>query len=195
MKNDSVGSLGDLPNSKYKKFFDSFNECDTLEPSNWKIAHLAGYFCKLYKNKYGVDYKWKFNSESPSKCYEVFQIKRLGQNLTTDPAKLKRYIDWAFEEKAKLAKRRITSIAFLNSEYLLVEYKTKYLAGDLTDQRIDRTTMIPPEYLIIINKFGYELSNYGELSFLLQMSDPKITELSSELSDSGLNLDDIKKIV
>jgi len=193
-KVDLGGSLQDLPNENYRKFFDSFSDINSLEICKWKPVHLIAYFCKLYKEKYNADYKFKFNSTAPSKCYEVFQIKKLAQSLTKDPTILKKYIDWSFEEKAKFAKRKITSIAFLSSEYLVTEYKLKYLAGDLSDQKIDRTTSIPEEYLQIIKKYNYPVNNYGELAFLLQMSDGAISSMSQELTAAGLNLDEVKKI-
>jgi len=193
-KVDLGGSLQDLPNENYRKFFDSFSEINSLEICKWKPVHLIAYFCKLYKEKYNTDYKFKFNSTAPSKCYEVFQIKKLAQSLTKDPIILKKYIDWSFEEKAKFAKRKITSIAFLSSEYLVTEYKLKYLAGDLSDQKIDRTTSIPEEYLQIIKKYNYPVHNYGELAFLLQMNDGAISSMSQELTAAGLNLDEVKKI-
>jgi hypothetical protein len=195
MSDNSVGFLGDAPNIQYQKFFNSFAEINTLDVKDWGVKHLIGYFCKLYKDKYGCEYKFKFNSTAPSKCYEVFQIKKLGQVLTTDPVKLKKYIDWSFEEKSKFAKRKITSIAFLCSEYLVTEYKLKYLAGDLPDQKIERTTLIPGEYLQIIHQYNYQISNYGELSFLLQMNDDKIKKMSLQLSAAGLDLDKLGKIL
>jgi hypothetical protein len=191
---DLGGSLQDLPNEKYKKFFDSFAEIDSLEISKWKVNHLIGYFCKLYKQKYQIDYKFKFNSPAPSKCYEVFQVKKLGQILTSDPVKLKKYIDWAFEEKSKFAKRRITSIAFLSTDYLVTEYKLKYLAGDLSDQKIDRTTLIPPEYMSIITRYKYQISTYGELAFVFQMKDESADSMLQELAALGLNIEEVKKI-
>ena len=194
MSNDSVGFLGDAPNIQYQKFFNSFAEIETLDIKDWGVKHIVGYFCKVYKNKYQTDYKFKFNSTAPSKCYEVFQIKKLGQILTTDPVKLKKYIDWAFEEKIKFAKRKITSIAFLSSEYLVTEYKLKYLAGTLSDQRIERTTFIPEEYLQIIRQYDYHISNYGELSFLIQMKDDKTNAMLLQLSAAGLDLDKLSKI-
>lgn len=191
---DIGGSLQDLPYPKYKDFFAKFSEIDSISVDQWKPLHLVAYFCKLYKNQYQLDYKFKFNSSAPSKCYEIVQIKRMAQNLTSDPVKLKKYMDWAFVEKVKNSKKRITSIAFLSHEFMITEYKLKYLAGELREQQIDRTTQIPDNYLSIIKQFGYQINTYGDLSFLIQMSDAKINEMISTLKNEGLNFDLVRGI-
>lgn len=180
-------------NEKYRKFFDSFKEIETKEVKDWKAQHLIGLFCKLYKEHYKTDYKFKFNSPSPSKCYEVFQIKKLAQLLTSDPVKLKQYIEWAFSEKVKMAKKRITSIAFLSHDFMTTEYKLKYLSGDLASQRLDRTTTLPIEYKEIINSYGHRINNYGELSFLLQIGGQE--DLVNKLHSAGMDIEAVKRIV
>lgn len=188
-------NIDDAPNENYKKFFLKFNEIETLDVSKWNATHLIGLFCKLYKNYYNTDYKFKYNTTAPSKCFEVFQIKKLGQNLSSNPVICKKYIEWAFQEKAKTAKRRITSIAFLSHESLVSEYKLKYLAGDLKDQKIERTTILPQEYLDIIKKYNCEINNYGELSFLIQINEEWINQMTEELSVAGINIEMIRRII
>lgn len=191
---DIGGDLNDLPNPKYKEFFEKFKEIETIPINEWKPAHLIGYFCKLYKEKYNIDYKFKFNSTAPSKCFEVFQIKKLAQGLTSDPVKLKKYIDWAFQEKIRISKKRITSIAFLAHEFMVTEYKMKYLTGVLKEQTYERTTLIPEEYLTIIKSFGNNISNYGELAFLVQMNTNEVQMLLKQLQAAGLDLEAIKRV-
>ena len=108
MKNDTGGDLNDAPNPNYQKFFDKFLEIETLETKNWKVPHLIGYFCKKYFETYKVKYKFKFNSPAPSKCFEVFQIKKLASCLTSDPVLLKEYIDWVY--KTKVVKAKISEL-------------------------------------------------------------------------------------
>jgi len=192
---DIGGSLTDLPHPKYKDFFSKFPEIETLSVNEWKPLHLISYFCKLYKQQYNLDYKFKFNSPAPSKCYEVFQIKKLAQGLTSDPVKLKRYIDWAFQEKVKISKKRITSIAFLAHDFMITEYKLKYLAGDLREQKLERTTLLPPEYLAIINSYKHQIRTYGELSFLMQINNAETMNMMKDLSTAGMDIDAIRRIV
>lgn len=192
---DIGGNLGDAPHPKYKEFFNKFNEVDVLTVDQWKPVHLISWFCRLYKQHYNMDYKFKFNSSSPSKCYEVFQIKKLAQGLTADPVKLKKYIEWAFNEKVKISKKRITSIAFLAHEFMITEYKFKYLAGDLKEQKIERTSRLPEEYLAVIKQYGYNISNYGELSFISQIDSEKNKEMMHKLFSLGLDSEAFKRII
>jgi hypothetical protein len=192
---DIGGTLQDLPHPKYKDFFEKFAEIESLPIDQWKPAHLIGLFCKLYKQHYNIDYKFKFNSPAPSKCYEVFQIKKLAQGLTSDPIKLKKYIEWAFQEKVKISKKRISSIAFLSHEFMITEYKLKYLSGDLREQKLQRTTMLPVEYLSVINKYGHKISTYGELSFLSQMNNFSTDQMMKELVQLGMDVEAIRRIV
>ena len=145
MKSDDItgGNFSDAPNENYKKFFDKFAEIETLKPSDFKPVHLIAYFCKKYKQHHGKDYKFKYNSPAPSKCYEIFRVRSLGQMLTSDPTLLKNYIDWIFENKIVKAKRRITSISFLTHEEYMNEYKFNVLLAQNDDNNISRTTPLP----------------------------------------------------
>ena len=194
MKNDNI-EFEEAPNDAYKKFFLKFKEIETVAVDQWTVTHLLGFFCKLYQDHYNAEYKFKYNTTAPSKCFEVFQVKKLGQNLSTNPSLLKKYIEWAFKEKVKSAKRKVTSIAFLSHETLVNEYKLKYLAGELKTQKVDRTTAVPQEFSNIIKKYNYSISTYGELAFLLQIEEESISEMSRELSTAGLNIIQIKNIV
>ena len=53
---ETGGELTPIPNDKYKKFFAKFEEIETLDVSQWKVAHILGYFCKKYKETYGVHF-------------------------------------------------------------------------------------------------------------------------------------------
>lgn len=162
------GKLGDTPNDKYVKFFKQFNEIDTTPVEQWKVVHLLGYFCKQFENTYNTDYQFKYNSPSPSKCFEVFQIKKLGQLLSTKPNILKEYIDWVFADKAGKEKIRFRSISFLTREEVVKEYKLMHLLSS----KIDRSTVLPSEMVVFFNDDnGGErglVSTYGDLAFLQQ---------------------------
>src|ERR1017187_6952153 len=121
------GNLTDLPNEKYKKFFATFDEIETIDVSQWRPSHVLGYFCKKYKDTYGVPYRFKFNSPSPPKCFEIFQVKRLCMLLSSNPTILKGYIDWIYENKVVKAKRRLTSISFMTNEGVVQDYKMNVL--------------------------------------------------------------------
>ena len=145
MKNklDNNIRLEGAPNEKYEKFFEKFKEINTLDPSSWNATHILGYFCKKYKEQYQVDYQFKFNSPSPAKCFEVFQIKRLAMMLSSNPSLLREYIDWVYLNKVVKAKRRLTSISFMTNEGLVKEYKFNVLLAGKKNLNVDRSTPLP----------------------------------------------------
>jgi hypothetical protein len=191
------GTLTDVPNDYWKKFFIKFEEINDLEIKNWKVVHVLSYFCKKYNAMYGREYKFKFNTSSPTKCFEVFQVKRLSSSLSSNPEILKSYIDWVFESKVIKAKKRITSISFLNTENFLVEYK-KYHANHLdSNQNILRTSSLPEKYKNIFKNAGFEILTYGDLAFLSKMSDMPLQLIGAfqDIEDLGFNSDILNKVV
>lgn len=182
-KDNLGGELTDLPNEHYKKFFDKFKEIETLDILEFKPAHLIALFCKKYKDHYNVDYKFKFNSTSPSKCFEVFQIKKLSMMLTSKPNLLRDYIDWIFTNKIIKTKRRVTSISFLTNEDFVKEYKLNVLLNNDIDSTISRNTILPDKYKEIFLLANTPINNYGDLSFLFQM-----TSMPSNLSEAFIKI-------
>ena len=182
-----------LPNEAYKRFFKKFNEIELIDISMWKMTHILGYFCKKYKEHYSLEFKFKFNSPIPSKCYELFLIKKIAANISSDPKILKDYIDWFFSTKIKQAKKRITSIAYLSNEGIVNDYKTKFLFNST----VDRSSPLPNNVLNILNNFNVQAKTYGDLAFISKMEDmPK--EFSSALisiQTIGFNLNILDKIL
>jgi hypothetical protein len=196
-KNIFGGELTDAPNDHYRKFFEKFPEIETLDPKEWKIPQLLGYFCKKYFETYQVKYKFKFNSSSPSKCFEVFQIKKLASMLTAKPELLKDYIDWVYRFKVIKAKRRLTSISFMTIEGVVNEYKLNILLAPKYNGNIGRSTPLPIEYIVPFKEAGFFAGTYGDLSFLYQMSDMPI-ELNSAFEKAkslGLDVTVLSKVV
>lgn len=191
------GSLTDIPNEKYKKFFEKFSEIETITTDQWRPVHLLGYFCKKYYETYNIAYKFKFNSPSPSKCFEVFQIKRLSNLLTSQPQLLKNYIDWVFENKVVKSKRRLTSISFITNEYLMFEYRDNVLMIKQNTNTIDRSTILPENYKSVFAKTDFKINTFGELAFLSQMLDPskEILTAFNELESLGLDKNILSKII
>lgn len=196
-KESTGGELTDLPNEQYKKFFDKFVEIEKLDAAQWKPVHILAYFCQKYKDTYSVDYKFKFNSPSPTKCFEVFQVKKLAMLLTSNPSLLKDYIDWVYLNKVVKAKRRLTSISFMTTEGLIQEYKMNVLLGDKKDTNIDRSTPLPDKYQSVFQNVGTTIKTYGDLAFISQM-DPMSFELAGalvEIETLGFDPEVLKRIV
>lgn len=190
--------LEGAPNEKYQKFFEKFKEINTTEISSWKGVHLLGYFCKKYQEQYQVNYKFKFNTPIPSKCFEVFQIKKLALQLTADPILLKEYIDWIFL-KAVQGKRKFTSISFITNEKILQEYKfTVLLINKQSPQVISRSTPLPEEYKSLFFNTKYPIETYGDLAFVYQACDilsPELIEVFLQLEHLGFDKNILNTIV
>lgn len=173
------GKLGETPNDKYAKFFKQFGEIDTTSVEQWKVVHLLGYFCKQFQSTYNTDYQFKYNSPNPSKSFEIFQLKKLGQVLSSKPKILKEYIDWVFADKAGKEKIRFRSISFLTREEIVREYKMTHLLSS----KIDRTTPLPDSVKMhFLHLPGCEApETYGDLAFLRELVWSK--QCSQELID------------
>lgn len=194
---DSSGNLGDYPNDKYRKFFEKFPEIETLDVSEWKPLHILSYFCKKYQEQYNVKYSFKFNTPLPSKCFEIFQVKRLGMLLSSNPKILKEYIDWVYDKKVIKAKRRLTSISFMTNEGVTQEYKINVLLSNNISTNIDRSTPLPDNYKEAFQEAGTSIQTYGELCFISQM-EPMPFELVGafvKIEGLGFNKEVLERIV
>lgn len=188
------GELSDAPNEKYKKLFEKFKEIDNLPITEWKVPHILGYFCRKYEEHYQVKYSFKFNSPSPSKCFEVFQIKKLGMLLSSNPVIIKEYIDWIYLNKVKQAKRKLTSISFMTHDSLIQDYKMKYLFNTQKNN-INRSTILPNDYQQIFKEIGHIITTYGELAFLTQIEQNDMIKNSFfKLKELGFDSETLTKI-
>lgn len=197
-KEDDGGELSTIPNDKYKKFFAKFAEIETMDVAQWKVAHLLGYFCKKYKDTLGSDYSWKFNNESPTKCFEVWQLNTLAAKLSANPKILKEYIDWAFETLVKNTKYKPRSISFLTKEEVVVPYKMNVLLATKKNLTVDRSTMLPTPYRHILETVAnLKLNTYGDLSFLSQMDEKPLhfSTALDKLVELGFDKEILKRIV
>jgi hypothetical protein len=190
------GELTDYPNEKYRQFFEKFSEIGTLDVTEWKPVHILAYFCKKYEEQYQTKYAFKFNSPSPLKCFEVFQIKRLAMLLSSSPKILRDYIDWVYLTKVVQAKRRLTSISFMTHEGLVQDYKMNILLSGKKNLNVDRSTQLPANYRSIFQDIGITAQNYGDLAFLFQMEKtPELEGAFVKLIELGFEEDIIGRIV
>lgn len=190
------GQLGEYPNDKYRQFFEKFPEIETLDVNAWKPVHILSYFCKKYEEQYGVKYSFKFNSPSPPKCFEVFQVKRLAMLLSSNPTILKEYIDWVFQTKVVQAKRRLTSISFMTNEGVAGEYKKNVLLAGKKNLNVDRSTALPTNFQTVFQEIGIFAQSYGDLAFLFQMEQtPEMVSAFQKLEQLGFDKDIVERIV
>lgn len=195
-KDDFGGELNEIP-EKYQKFFNKFAEIDTLTVEQWKVAQTLGYFVRKFKAAFQTDYKFKYNSPSPTKCFEVFQVKKLSQLLSSNPKILKDYIDWIFVEKVEKHKKKFRSISFLTGEDNLIEYKQLVLSPI-----IDRSTILPERVLADFSGAScIELSTiktFGDASFVYQAyknnKTTLFTSMMSILQKHNIDAETLEKI-
>lgn len=196
--NDDGGDLTPIPNDKYKKFFEKFAEIETLDVAQWKVAHILGYFCKKYKQTYGIDYSWKFNNQSPSKCFEVWQLNTLAAKLSANPKILRDYIDWVYTNYVPKTKARFRSVSFITKDEIVQDYKMNVLLAGQKNLQVDRSTQLPPNYIEIVSEIGgINVTTYGDLAFLSHM-DPMPDNLAKaleKLAEFGLDQAVLKRIV
>lgn len=197
-KNDDGGDLSPIPNDKYKKFFEKFAEIDTLDVTQWKVAHILGYFCKKYKQTYGIDYSWKFNNQSPTKSFEVWQANTLAAKLSANPKILRDYIDWVYENYVPKTKARFRSVSFITKDEIVQDYKLNVLLAGQKNLQVDRSTTLPSNYCDVLKEVaGINVSTYGDLAFISQM-DPmpeNIAKAMEKLAEFGLDKEVLKRIV
>lgn len=199
-KIETGGELNDYPNEKYKKFFDKFSEIETLEVSQWKPVHLLAYFCKKYQIAYDVKYQFKFNSPNPTNCFEIFQIKKLAMQLSSNPGVLRDYIDWVYKVKVEQGKRRLTSISFMTHDGLVNDYKFNVLLANKQDLHIDRSTALPAEIKKIVFEASSQINTYGDLSFIWHAHKsaelgPQYVSVFSKLSEINFDFSVLDRIV
>lgn len=192
-----ITNLGEGPNEKYRKFFEKFDEIDTLDVSEWKTINVLAYFCKKYQEQYGIKYAFKFNSPSPSKCFEVFQVNRLGMLLSKQPVILKDYIDWVYSNKVVKAKRRLTSISFITNEGVVNEYKINILLANKNSINVSRSTPLPEKYEAIFSDAEIIVKTYGDLAFMHQMipMSDKLIIAFKNIENIGFDMEVLKRIV
>jgi len=192
-KIENTDSLDTLPNANYEKMFIKFKEIDTIPIKSWTATHILGYFVKKYSSHYNVNYKFKFNTTLPSKSFEIFQVKKISSLLSSNPAIIKEYIDWVFDNKVKQAKRRLTSISFIAHEGVIQEYKDKFLFEDKTS--IDRSTQLPDNILqILLNTKFFNVKTYGDLAFIKKINNDEVKSIFELIVNCGFDISILEKV-
>jgi hypothetical protein len=190
--------LSPIPNEKYAKFFAKFAEIDTLPIEQWRTPHLLAYFCRKYKETYHVDYAWKFNNPTPSKCFECWQMNTLAAKLSANPQILKDYIDWAYQNIVPQAKRRLTSISFMTKDEVVNPYKVNVLLGGKKSPNVDRSTPLSANYQAILKvSADTSITTYGDLAFISQMEPvpSAVAAAIEKIVEMGFDMEILKRIV
>lgn len=184
----------------YIKFFNKFEEINSLDTKDWKATHVLAYFCKKYKSAYNTDYKFKFNTTAPSSCFEMFIIKKLATIISSDPTILKDYIDWVFDTKVKSAKRKLTSVSFLSSEDMMSFYKVNVYnisKNSNSNEVIDRSSSLPDQVRSFFKDCSMPVQTFGDLAFAYASAvhlEADFKDALDKLSQTNFNFEILKKV-
>lgn len=185
--------LTSAPNKWWSKFLAKKPDLDTVPVIDWSMQHLILYFTKRYEQKFGVTYSFKFTG-TPSKCYEIYQMKRLAAMLAPDSVTLKEYIDWVFDTKVT-GNKTFRVIGFLANDTYVSEFKFKFNRI----KAITRATMLPPRILQLVQDCGIEnVNTYGDLAFLWRMvstdADSNHSQFFEKLMSTGFDSSALERV-
>jgi hypothetical protein len=175
----------------WEKFFVKFKEIDTLPLKDWKSNNILSYWCRRYEDHYKVKYTLRFDNTSPSKSYEIYNIKKLSQMLSSDPVILKDYIDDFFSEYILAKKKRITSMAYLVNVDVVNKYKFQKLLNN-GNNSIDRTKLLPKEITAITFKYDTQIIVYSDLAMVKDIE--RYKDMFSELKSNGFDIASLDRV-
>jgi len=181
--------IDSAPNSNYVNCFNKIKEWENIPEHEWNKNHVLGYFASKYQDHYTKNYVFKYNTTSPSKCFEVFQINKLGIHLSQDGSILKKYIDWYFD--TKIGSKKITSVSAILNEGILAEFKYRFLSNIL-NETIKRADTLPLNLYSIVSNYNPAIKTYGDLAFLY--ASKKDLAVFEEL-EKVFQLEKLKKVV
>ena len=151
-----------LLSKPWQKFLAKFDDIDKLSISEWKEAHLLGYFCRRYEKCFKKKFALSFRG-APSKCNEIYMIKKTMAMLDNiDPLVVKDYIDWVFDVKIIPSKIHIRSIGFLTTPGFGNEFNT-YRSKKM---KVSKSTELPSKYQQVAETLNLPVITYGDLAFI-----------------------------
>ena len=133
------------------------------------LACLLGWFNHLYEEYYNTTYTFSLNEKGLFRGAEMHHMRKVYAMFANQPQDAKKYIDWIFENKVRLRKKRITSLGFLATAGVVQEFKLQ----TEREKVISRSTPLPEKMLLWIEQFVPEVTKYvslrdfGELNLLL----------------------------
>lgn len=171
-----VNKTGEL-SAWWVKFFERIRGFNDIEVSKWADQEILGYLCSKYEQLYGHSFSFSLKG-SPSRCDEMFAIKKIKMVLNSDNPKLiKEYIDWVFASKLEGKQTKIVSMKYFMTPGICNEFKHHHIKKS----KISRTTQLPND---VINAFAEEshpeINTYGDLAFIKMAVDgsPDAEEMS-----------------
>lgn len=151
-------------NKYWQNFFKKFDTINSLPRHLWNYQEFLAYFCKRFQDHYKRNFSFSL-SGPPSKCQELFLIKKICAMLNTnDPNKIVAYIDWMFDKKIIPTNKKLTSIGFLTMPNFGNEFGYWYEENNT----IQKTTDLPIEYINLAKQMNLPILTYSDLAFAHQ---------------------------
>ncbi len=182
-----------LLSKPWQKFFKKFNEIDILPNSEWKPVHQLAHFANRYQSHFGKRFSFSIKG-APSKCAEVYMVKRISAMLgTTNQKTLSEYIDWVFDTKIITSNRKVRSLGYFANTSFCNEFNQYKIEKN----KISRSTLLPQDYKEIADNLGVYARTFGDLAFAKGSIDsmPTYKSLFNELYKVGFEFDMLKDIV
>lgn len=158
MTNEALNLLS----KPWRNFLEKFKEIDGLKVCKWKEVHHLAHITRRYEQLYNVSFALSFKGP-PSKCTEIVLVKKMCAMLdTTNPIKIKTYIDWVFDRKIIPHNMRIRSLAYFTAPGLGNEFNLFWKDRN----RIQKATELPMEYQVLAVQLDLSISTYGDVAFV-----------------------------
>ena len=150
-----------LLSKPWQKFFKKFAQVDELPNSEWKPVHQLAHFSRRYRDHFSKRFSFSVRG-APSKCAEVYMIKRISAMLgTTNQRIIRNYVDWVFDNKIIKGNKKIRALGFLANAQFCNEFHLAMVAA----QKIGRATELPSEYIVVVDRLDVPANTFGDLAF------------------------------
>lgn len=160
---------------RWETFFKKLNAHRDLPIEDWKEYQILGYLVSKLESY--LQRKFAFSlAGQPSKCSEIFFIKKIIYSLDTkDPEIVKSYIDWVFDKKIIPQKVKLRSVGYFHNS----SFANQFLDEVKKSKQITRATVLPDEYKTIVSFFKAPAETFGDLAFI-----KKVIESNPDDEDS-----------
>lgn len=152
---------------RWDTFFKKLSLYKQTPVEDWKEYQILGYLISRLETV--LERKFAFTlSGQPSKCPEIFFIKKIIYSLDTKDSEIvKSYLDWVLETKIIPNKVKIRSIGYFHN----AAFANQFLDTVKKSKQILRTTPLPQEYKTIVDFFKAPAETFGDLAFIQKVID------------------------
>lgn len=179
------------PNAYWRRFKERLTNFESIPINEWAEEEMLGYLLKRFNDHYGIEFSLSY-SGPPSKCPEMYCIRRIMENVGTKKGWImKEYIDWVFDSIIIPQKTKVESLGYFFNQKICNRFKGVFRER----QKITRSTALPNDFIIAAQNNGFDIQCYGDLAFMKMAvdNDPNRTDaftirtLLQQLESMGFN--------